>query len=302
MSAEQEIATIQPDENLTVFDVWERILEKHPEITRMTALTYILLPHGQVGQRNPVVLPRERVEWDLDEVNFYGQPNEMKAIGAQIEIRPKDYDPEIDYSGAGRWYNDGDFLEIDPKQERAFIFIDLESPPSKPMLELCLKSLRPWRCDWYLLDTGGSFHLIFDKLVKPAELPKYYGQFIMDMSFQLPPYKAKVFGSIGKYLIDNCDRREKLLTWIGEVRQKFGHFDESLLDTGKLVFPIDLRFLTYCLEGTSINHTVEEGFLRVTKKHGSIPILKALQVDGKVTVFEYKNDPFNRKQLSLPTL
>lgn len=302
MSAEQETSVVQPDEYLTVFDVWERILNKHPEIVKQSAVGYIPQAHGQTVIEEAVVLPRERITWDLDdgERGFYGQGGYQKAIGAQVEIRPYNYDPEIDYSGSGGWFNDGESLNIDPNSERAFIFVDIESSPNKETLELFIKTLKDWGKDWYLLDSGKGSHLIIDHLTSPKDLPRFFGQLIMDVAKELGPIKSKLYGHIGKYLIDNYDDSEKLESWARDTLEKFGHIEDPI-NLGRLVFPIDMRCIAHHIEKIASNRS-DLICLRVGTKHGSVPILKALQVDRQVIVFEKKNDPFDRKQLSLPTL
>lgn len=147
MSREREVRVVTVAETLNVFDVWERIIEKHPEITRFTVKPYIYQPHGFPDISTPIVVPRERIEWGLDADSFYGQPFETKSIGARVEVRPDDYDPQIDYSGAGRWFNEGDFLTINPERSRSFLFVDMESIPGIEMRELCIKTLRDWPYD-----------------------------------------------------------------------------------------------------------------------------------------------------------
>ncbi len=152
--------------------------------------------------------------------------------------------------------------------------------------------------DWYILDTGGGFHLIIDRLVSSKDLPKYYGQLIMDVASKLGQAKSILYGHLGKYLIDNCGNNEKLGKWTTSVIEKFGHIEDPI-NFGGLVFPIDLRCIAHFVENI-INNQPDKICLRVDKKHGSVPILKALQVNKQITVFDYKNDPFNKKQLSLP--
>ena len=173
MSAELRTEFVQMGKD--VFQVWSEILEKRPEVVRQTAKVYAQRPHGTGDVQCVEVLPIERILWSDSSQSFYGQPSKIKAIGASVELRPTDFDPTIDYSGAGRWFNEGDFLDIDPKHSKSFIFVDLESNPSPELLDLTIKTLEGWNSDWYLLDSGGSFHLIINKLVDSKDLPKYYG-------------------------------------------------------------------------------------------------------------------------------
>lgn len=302
MLVEQRVNTIQPDKHLTVFDVWKRILDRHPEIVKQPAVMYSQIDHGQTANDQAEVLPRERIVWDLDsgESGFYGQAGFHKAIGAQVEIGSPDLDPTLASPEAGCWYNDGETLTIDPLSERSFIFVDLESEPNKETLGLFIKALKNWEMDWYIMDTGGGSHLIIDHLTPSKDLPKYYGQLIMDVAKELGPVKSKLYGHVGKYLIDNYEDNEKLGKWAKDILEKFGHIEDPV-SLGKLVFPIDLRYVAHTLEKITSGQ-FDRTCLRVGAKHGSVPVLKALQVDGQVTVFEYQNDPFNRKRLSLPTL
>ena len=90
MPAEQEINSIRLNKPLTVFDVWERILNRHEEIVKQSAVKYSQIPHGQKADNRASVLPIERIVWDLDsgESGFYGQLGFQKAIGSQVEIKP----------------------------------------------------------------------------------------------------------------------------------------------------------------------------------------------------------------------
>lgn len=282
----------------TVFQVWKEIFEKRQDVMRQTAKVYADHPHGQPEDQQVVVLPRERIVWNLDELNFFGQQGEIKAIGAHVEVRPKDFDPEIDYSGAGRWYNDGEPLEINPRSERAYIFVDCESPPTNEMLGLSIKTLRGWNMDWYLLNSGGSFHIIIDKLVSLEALPKYYGQLIMDMARNMSLEKSKLYGHIGKYLFDNFDNKHKLRLWTESIREKIGHIEDPI-SSGKLVFPLDLKYFIHIIDAL-IEGRDDEGFLRVSSKHGSVPVLKAQQINGDITIYESEKDPFDQKQFALP--
>lgn len=302
MLAEFGIATIQPDEYLTVFDVWERILNRHPEIVKQPAVMYTQIPHGGTANEQVEVLPIERIVWDLDsgESGFYGQAGFHKAIGAQVEIGASDLDPTLASPEAGSWFNDGETLTIDPHRERSFVFVDLESEPNNETLGLFIKALKNWETDWYILDTGNGSHLIIDHLTPSRDLPKYYGRLIMDVAMELGPAKSKFYGHLGKYLIDNCHDGKKLGKWARDILEKFGHIEDPA-SLGKLVFPMDLRYVAHFIEKT-ISNRPDLICLRVGTKYGSVPVLKALQVDKQIAVLEYKNDPFNRKQLSLPMI
>ncbi|MDO8609029.1 MAG: hypothetical protein Q7R95_00620, partial [bacterium] len=152
--------------------------------------------------------------------------------------------------------------------------------------------------DWYLFDSGGSFHLVIDKLVELKDIPKYYGQLIMDMAKNMSPTKSKLYGHIGKYLIENADNKKNLKQWINSVLEKFGHVDEGSAN-GKLVFPIDMRYIAHVLEGLE-NGTINEGYLRVSEKHGSVPVLIAQQVSGQIKTYEFDDNLFHRLQPRLP--
>lgn len=65
------IRTEQVDRYQTVFEVWERILDGHPEIVKQTVKEYAERPHGISADQHVEVLPIERVKYDLDERFFY---------------------------------------------------------------------------------------------------------------------------------------------------------------------------------------------------------------------------------------
>jgi hypothetical protein len=191
-------------------------------------------------------------------------------------------------------------LEIDQKRSKSFIFVDFESHPGPELLELAIKTLKDWSSDWYLFDSGGSFHLVIDKLVELKDIPKYYGQLIMDMAKNMSPTKSKLYGHVGKYLIENSNDKHKLKLWTSSVLEKFGHIDEGSKN-GKLVFPIDMRYIAHVLEGLE-NGTINEGYLRVSEKHGSVPVLIAQQRDNQIITYEIDDKTFNRLQPRLPSL
>jgi hypothetical protein len=287
MSAELRTEPVQAGRN--VFQVWNEILEKRPEVVRQTAKVYVERPHGTSDVQVVEVLPRERILWSDSSQSFFGQPGEIKAIGAVVELRPDDFDPTVDYTGADRWFNEGDSLDMDPKRSKSFIFADFESEPSPELLDLTIKTLDGWNSDWYLL---------INKLIDSKDLPKYYGQLIMDMSKNLSPVKSKLYGHIGKYLIENADDKHKLKLWVDDILEKIGHSNEHS-ENSKLVFPIDLRYIAHVLDGL-VGDTINEGYLRVSEKHGSVPVLIAQQVNEQVIIYQPEDDPFNRSQPRLP--
>lgn len=293
MSAE----TINVNTLPTVFEVWHNIHKHHPEVVKQNVHIYSNSSHGQPKYNEFEALPIERITWSHNETAFYGDPTCLKAIGQAVEIRPKDYDPATDYSGAGRWFNEGENVKIDKDHHKSFLMVDFESPPSKELLALTIKTLANWTSDWYILDSGGSFHLVIDKLVDPKDLPIFFGQLIMDMSQQLSPTKAKLYGHIGKYLILNSDNPDKLNKWADNMLNSFGHVDEPY--NGKLVFPIDMRYIAHVVKSIC-NDEIDDGNLRVSSKHGSVPVLIAQQTEGKVLIYECQDDPFDRKQPRLP--
>lgn len=281
-----------------VFQVWGEILEKRPKIVKQTAKVYAKRPHGVTPVQQTEVLPIERILWSDNSSSFFGQAGDIKAIGASVELRPDDYDPTINYSGSYRWFCEGDSLVIDRKHSKSFIFLDFESEPSNELLNLTIKTLKSWNSDWYLFDSGGSFHLVIDKLVDHKELPIFYGQLIVDMSKYLPNVKRELYSHIGQYLIENADDVQKLKLWVLDILEKIGHHDERS-DKAKLVFPIDLRYIAHVLGGL-IREDNNEGYLRVSEKHGSVPVLIAKQIKCKVITYQPADLIFNRKQLRLP--
>ena len=285
--------TIEVSRPPDVFDTWNKILTERPEVVKQTVKTYNARPHGAPDDQTVVVVPRERIVTVDNELFFFGNGSDVKSIGAFVEVRPDDFDPTLDYSRANRFINEGDILEIRPENQKSFVFVDFESPPSQESLQLILTSLKDWESDWYLLDSGGSFHLVINKLVDPKILPKYYGQLIMDISKNLSWPKSSLYGHIGKYLIENYNNPKKLKAWAASVLEIFGHIDDPS-DTNKLVFPIDMRYFAHVVEAIS-NGTFDESYLRVSSKHGSVPVLIAQQTEGKVLIYKCQDDPFDRK-------
>lgn len=290
------IRTEQVGAHQTVFDVWGKIYKKHPEITKQTAKVYSVRPHGLLADQEVEVLPRERIELSLDERFFWGNPPLVKAIGAIVEVRPEDYDPQLEYSEWGHW-TDGDFLKISPDGRRVIPLVDFESEPTDEFLDICIRTLGAWKEDYYLLDSGGSFHLVIAELFLSTALPACFGRLITDMATEIGSVRSPLLGAIGGYLSKYWWDRERIKGWSREVLEKFGHVEDPV-KLGLLTFPIDMRYLAHVLDGMS-EGLDDQGFLRVSSKHGSVPVLRAQQVDGEVTVFYCPNDPFDRRQLRL---
>lgn len=286
----------QVDAYPTVFDVWGRIYERHPEITKQMAKVYPARLHGLQADQEVEVLPRERIEFDLDERFFWGIPSLVKAIGAIVEVRPDDYDPRLEYSEWGHWI-EGDRLTITPRERRVIPLVDFESEPTDEFRNICIGTLREWMENWYLLDSGGSFHLVIEKLILPTELPMYFGTLITDMAAEIGSVRSPLLSVIGGYLSKYWWDKERIKGWSEEVLEKFGHIEDSV-KLGLLTFPIDMRYLAHVLGSVSEGGD-DEGFLRVSSKHGSVPVLRAQQIDGEVTVFYCSDDPFDRRQLRL---
>lgn len=125
----------------------------------------------------------------------------------------------------------------------------------------------------------------------------------MDMAWYLPRSKSIFFGHIGKYLMDNWQDVEKIRKWARDIRQTFGHIEEKSQLNGKYCFPMDLRYLAYIFLGFDPDNPtakIDEGYLRVSPKYGSIPVVSAMQIDQRVTTVQYTRDPFERRQLLLP--
>lgn len=296
MTAEAPVLT----KNSTAFEVWQNIFAVHPEVTKFTAIEYSIRPHGQSAIPEIRVLPREEIDWGNRNTNqFWGRVGDTTmstAIGAKVEVRPKDYEPRLDYSQAGRYFNDGELLEIKHDREKSFVLLDFESRPGPELISLATTVLSRTKENWYLLDSGNSYHLIIDKLVSPLQLIEFYGQFIIAVSEQLPPIKGNFYKLIGQYLLDNSCDCIKLNLWIKEVLGNFGHLGEPV-SSGKLVFPIDMRWVAHVIKAI-IFDDINDSYLRVSRKHESVPVLIAMQENEQKTIFGSECEVFNHQ----PTL
>jgi len=283
----------------TVFEIWQNIFAVHPEVTKFSAIEFLVHPHGQSTIPEIRVLPREEIDWGNRDTNqFWGRVGDTTtttAIGARVEVRPKDYESGLDYSQTGRYLNNGELLEIKHDREKSFILLDFESRPGQELISLTTAALSRTKENWYLLDSGNSYHLIIDKLVSPLQLIESYGQFIVAVSEQLPPVKGNFYKLIGQYLLDNsCDCR-KLNLWINEVLKNFGHLGEPV-SSGKLVFPIDMRWVAHVINAI-IFDDINDSYLRVSRKHGSVPVLIAMQENGQKTIFASESEVFNHQPM-----
>jgi len=286
--------------NSTVFEVWKKTFAGRQEIVKFSVDAYLTCPHGQSTIQEIRVLPREEIDWgDRNTEQFWGRVGNTTtatAIGARVEVRPINHEPGLDYSQAGRYFNDGELLEIKRDREKSFILLDFESRPGPELIRVAAGALSRTKEDWYLLDSGNSYHLIIDKLVSPLQLIESYGQLIIAVSEQLPPLKGNFYKLMGQYLLDNsCDCR-KLNLWISEVLENFGHLDESG-SSKKLVFPIDMRWVAHVINAIVFDD-INDSYLRISSKHGSVPVLIAMQENGRKTIFASESEVFNHQ----PTL
>ena len=285
--------------------VWAEIIERNP-VTEVVLAHYPPAPHGSSGRFETRVYPALNVLGYLRKGLWpkvaLGQ-SELVAISSLVGTVSTGENPEEAQIISGlRFY--GEEI-IEPQNPHSFVTLDFEYPPSPERLENISYFLGHTINDWYLLESGNSYHLILDTLVLPETLPQHWAGLVRLFTDPKDPL-AHVFEGFADDLYKNCDNPNKLKRLAREIRQFAGHVDEP--GEGKPTHLIDLRHLSHSLEelvAFELNEDPFEvnglGFLRISDspRHNSPPILVAQKVEGEVTILVPLKDPFENPQLKL---
>jgi len=307
----ENLEKISSEKLLTAPEVIRKILRKHPEIIQATIGTYILKKHGEKSLDDRRLF---RV-WDINRHGLPKYENEITAIGSIVDVCPekncKHFPWDHSQLDAILWsYNE----EHDPDYNsphgcpKSFIFLDIEMKEPE-VLEVITEVFKNSKEDWYILFSGGGFHVILDKLVNLQDLPKEYGRIIALFGDKVDSQKMKNWGEDLKKIGRNW---QKVLEWGELVREKIGHIDEVLNEEGKEVHMIDLRHVAHSLKGVYqfCNYLKEEDYkpgcyypcwndpekiggfyLRISPKPGrDYPFLVAQKENGKIHFFRTVND------------
>ena len=298
------IEELRPIESLKAApEMWDEILRHHPEVRYLFLATYMARPHGISERKSNEVLLVE----SLDILSRPWFPKResiaLSAISSLVGLEPNEKYDMAETKVA--WVNipgsDDCPYRFVPQ---SFVLLDLEVSPSGENSKRIVLSLSSLEDDWYLLDSGGSYHLIVDKLVEPQDLPKYWGKIINLFATYTNASNLAGMVGIGNGLIDNFNNRRWLRALARDLKEDFGHIDDS--DFSKDVFLIDLRHLAI-----SINELVDfleteevkKGFcfLRTSNhpKYPSPPLLIAQKSGKKVIIYKSENSSFQDRERQL---
>ncbi len=309
---------VEGRELLIAKDFWIDLIQSHPEITKVSFVRYPVQPHGEgefySKEIRFVLLSKYPENDDLFPDTNLSRVPELVAINSIVDV--------CNVEGCKHTFDDhlghyGYFLEcyyddIYPSfiNPYSFIFIDFESQYER-LPERVLSALSKVEENVYVLVSGGSYHGIIDKLVKPEELPFYTGKMVCMLAEE---FKSRNLLGYGDDLMKNGHDLNKLKNWCDDVIDKVGHIDG---DREKEVYVIDLRFVAHSMqrliqflnylnnpklkERPDIYSKYEYGafYLRVSHRLGKYdlpPMLVAQKTGNTTKIFSHK---LNKHQSSL---
>jgi len=307
----ENLEKISSEKLLTAPEVIFKLLKKHPEIIQVSIAEYFLRPHGEKDLGDSRLFASA---FDLSKEIFENSSysNEMIALGSIVDICPvKNCKHKTWHHFIGdsiMWQFDHDECFRPPQgPQRSFIFLDIEMKEPE-VLGTISEVLKNFKEDWYVLHSGGGFHVIIDKLVKLEDLPEEYGKIISLFGNEVGSQSLKNWGESLEKVGKNW---QKVLEWGELVREKIGHIDEPIHEQGKEVHMIDLRHIAHSLKKTYEYHdflkevNYKPGYGRYHKDPGKIggfylrtsakpdknyPFLVAQKENGKIQFFQTVND------------
>ena len=313
-----------PSEKLsTAPEVISKLLKKHPEIVQVSIASYPPRPHGEKSQENfrEFFLVSElnnlkisKNGFELEKISplafdsFIG----VSAVGSIVDVCPiKNCDHKTWRHFQGDtflwWFDHDHGYKIPQGYQKSFIFLDIEMKEPE-VLGVTARVLRDFKEDWYVLHSGGGFHVILDKLVDLRDLPKEYGRIITLFGDKIGNQRLKNWG---ENLEGIGSSWQKVLQWGELVRERIGHIDEPVHEQEKEVHVIDLRHVAVSLKKTKeyLDWLEEESYkpgygyyrsnpekiggfyLRISPKPGrDYPFLVAQKENGKIHFFRTVND------------
>ena len=306
--SKENLEKISSEKLLTAPEVVDNLLKKHPEIVQISVGEYFLRPHGEKGPEDSRLFISAS---DISKENFENHPDfsdKMLALSSIVDICPIKGCSHQDWKhftgDAILWQFDHDECFRPPQgYQRSFIFLDIEMKEPE-VLGVISKVLKNFKEDWYVLHSGGGFHVIIDRLVKLEKLPEEYGQIIAMLGDVTGSLKLKNWGESLEKIKDDWGQ---ILKWGELVREEIGHVGER----EKEVHIIDLRHVAVSLKkvyeyydylkkenykpGYGRYHNDPEkigGFyLRTSAKPGrNSPLLIAQKENGKIQFFQTVND------------
>ena len=295
--------------------LWADLLREYP-IVAVTGVHYWPIQHGLTSTNIPIVDFKGMElddtfgegKWPIDSGGPYKRDWEDRDKRQQFAIGSLVYIWVGENGGSPFGWEKAGAKYFCYEQEMNFKFMtDLQivTPMAVPLFDFdCINSPDKLAsivsvmsnsysfCDWSILDSGGSFHLVMESMVRPQNLPYHYGKLIKSFAHTNLLSRQHIFEGIGQSLIDNWHNNSELWRISDDVIQMISHYDEPL--TRGIPFIVDLKHLA---------HTIQElvrflngespsfGYIRISEKDGIPPFVVA----------DYKSDVNNITYYPIPT-
>lgn len=233
---------------------WDKFVRKYP-ITNISGVTYSPLPHGVPSRNMPIppyvseVLPEKIRRYQLKQWQPLKE-GEVFAVGSLVHTWPwKEHRSNIGFVPMSVVLADFDLPNTSENKDRIL-----------SVLESSYKF-----CGWTLFDSGHSFHLVLDGLVKPEGLPWHYGKLINSFAKLEPELSWQVIDRVGDLQKCWCEP-EKIRNFCGKTLELITHYDDP--NPNGLHFPVDLRWVAHTLNELAVylngDRNKDFGFLRIT--------------------------------------
>lgn len=296
-----EVTIEKPDKLQYAPRVWADIVSRYP----ITAIIYAIYPYQNHGTSDRFFTETEfTIRSDFSEGNWptLGVNGGLCAISSLVgtELEEGEWRPVSLFNPHCHPYGmDYDILQLN---HRTFVFLDFEWPNTALTERRIFESLQELTDPWFLFNSGGSYHLIVDRLLVPSDLPKYWGYLINTFSLHPSVRNKEQMISIGNFLCGEWNKPSDLKKLGEEILSNFGHINDK--DFSKSVFVIDMRHLAHSL--TELAEWLEGKdeafcFLRISNspKYPFPPVLAAKGDGEKITIYNYPNRQKSSKQSTL---
>jgi len=303
------VSEIEVDSLTPATVIWGRLLKKHPEIISIDIAHYPSQAHGTSDRYWTHTIPAMVAEQTLTKglvPNANERLEDAFAISSLVGVSVSK-DPIDDREGYyALWIEGGSKY---PEAYRAFVTLDLETQANDRTLRSILNPLSHIDCNWYLLQSGASYHLILDDLVSPKELINNWAGLI-NLLNPTPSWEESLghLNFFRRYDIGDALRQAgndvvSLRRLVQELLPEFGHIDQP--DKLKQTRLVDVRWVLHSigeicdlLEGRNTS----AAFLRISgsKRYESPPLLTAEKDNLGLKVYRPKSNVFMSKQAEFP--
>ncbi len=235
-------------------EFWGRLLTYNP-IVAVSGVTYPPISHGTPSQNKPIY---EYQRTDLDTTFKAGKlpdwipDGEMFAIGSLIYVvsNPVDAYPftrtKSEVSRRLQKGSDLNRMEDIGVKPAAIVMVDLDCPSTKENLSAVNRILASGyeSTDWIIFDSGGSFHIVFNRFVDPQELPMHYCEIIEKFLPLADERYQKEIADIARGMKINFDNPGELKRICNFIINKVAHMDSP---EEKIKFVVDLRWIAHSI-------------------------------------------------------